>query len=240
MNKTAEKTPAPPHDLILEGRSKLTVTGVKRVLRCDADSAAMETGKGVLHLTGAELNVTSLDLESGEVRLTGRIDALEYTAERTPGGLLRRMRGRSAYRSCCSSVTAWAWSFASRPSNKASSSSLRMDTISAWILTISGSIRPYMRRPSSVRYMATRRRSPSRGLRSTQPLSSRPPSAREVRALSSCTFCASSEDSRPSSVASVDITPHSRRVRPKRASHMRMAMPPATPKKRLMRNSSIC
>lgn len=84
MNKTAEKTPAPPHDLILEGRSKLTVTGVKRVLRCDADSAAMETGKGVLHLTGAELNVTSLDLESGEVRLTGRIDALEYTAERTP------------------------------------------------------------------------------------------------------------------------------------------------------------
>ena len=94
MNKTAEKTPAPPHDLILEGRSKLTVTGVKRVLRCDADSAAMETGQGVLHLTGAELNVTSLDLESGEVRLTGRIDALEYTAERTPGGLLRRLLGR--------------------------------------------------------------------------------------------------------------------------------------------------
>ena len=91
MNKTAEKTPAPPHDLILEGRSKLTVTGVKRVLRCDADSAAMETGKGVLHLTGAELNVTSLDLESGEVRLTGRIDALEYTAERTPPGPLRRL-----------------------------------------------------------------------------------------------------------------------------------------------------
>ena len=40
-----------------------------------------------------------------------------------------------------------------------------------------------MRRPSSVRYMATRRRSPSRGLRSTQPFSSRPLSAREVRAL---------------------------------------------------------
>ena len=96
MNKTAEKTPAPPHDLILEGRSKLTVTGVKRVLRCDADSAAMETGKGVLHLTGAELNVTSLDLESGEVRLTGRIDALEYTcllytSPSPRDGLLSRM-----------------------------------------------------------------------------------------------------------------------------------------------------
>ena len=65
MTKTTEKTPAVPHDLILESRSKLTLTGVKRVLRCDADS--------------------------GEVRLTGRIDALEYTAERTPGGFLRRL-----------------------------------------------------------------------------------------------------------------------------------------------------
>ena len=87
MTKTTEKTPAVPHDLILESRSKLTLTGVKRVLRC----AAIETSKGVLHLAGAELSVTSLNLESGEVRLIGRIDALEYTAERTPGGFLRRL-----------------------------------------------------------------------------------------------------------------------------------------------------
>ena len=92
MNKTAEKTPAPPHDLILEGRSKTDGD------RCEAGAAVRcrqrrdgKRAKGVLHLTGAELNVTSLDLESGEVRLTGRIDALEYTAERTPGGLLRRL-----------------------------------------------------------------------------------------------------------------------------------------------------
>ena len=97
MTKTTEKTPAVPHDLILESRSKLTLTGVKRVLRCDADSAAIETSKGVLHLAGAELSVTSLNLESGEVRLTGRIDALEYTAERTPGGLSPHFdRGGSA------------------------------------------------------------------------------------------------------------------------------------------------
>ena len=83
--KNARSAPRPD-----PGRPQQT-DGDRRVLRCDADSAAMETGKGVLHLTGAELNVTSLDLESGEVRLTGRIDALEYTAERTPGGLLRRL-----------------------------------------------------------------------------------------------------------------------------------------------------
>ena len=71
-------------DLILENREKLTVTGVRRVLQCNAESAAIETARGVLQLAGAQLNVTSLDLDSGEVKLTGRIDTVEYTAARTP------------------------------------------------------------------------------------------------------------------------------------------------------------
>ena len=33
-------------DLILENREKLTVTGVRRVLQCNAESAAIETGRG--------------------------------------------------------------------------------------------------------------------------------------------------------------------------------------------------
>ena len=74
-------------DLILENREKLTVTGVRRVLQCNAESAA----RGVLQLAGAQLNVTSLDLDSGEVKLTGRIDTVEYTAARTPGGFLSRL-----------------------------------------------------------------------------------------------------------------------------------------------------
>ncbi len=83
--------PAGNSDLILENRGKLTVTGVKRVLRCDAEGAAIETARGVLRLAGTQLSVTSLDLDSGEVKLTGRIDMMEYTAERTPGGLLARL-----------------------------------------------------------------------------------------------------------------------------------------------------
>ena len=49
MEKAAAKPPL-PHDLILESRSRLTVTGVQRVLHCSAESAALETGKGILHL----------------------------------------------------------------------------------------------------------------------------------------------------------------------------------------------
>ena len=89
-----EKTPRDPqpapHDLILESRARLTVTGVQKVLHCNADSAAMETGKGTLHLTGAQLNMAALDLETGEAKFTGRIDTLEYTASAPAGGFLRR------------------------------------------------------------------------------------------------------------------------------------------------------
>ena len=73
-----------PHNLILEARSRLTVTGVRRVIRCDPDSAVIETADCVLNLSGAQLSVT-------EAKLSGRVDALEYTEAKTPGGLLRRL-----------------------------------------------------------------------------------------------------------------------------------------------------
>ena len=82
----AKPEQALPHDLILEGRNRLTATGVRRVLRCDAEGAALLTSKGTL-----ELSITSLDLDKGEVKLAGRVDTLEYTAEHTPGGFLRRL-----------------------------------------------------------------------------------------------------------------------------------------------------
>jgi sporulation protein YabP len=75
----------------LQERGNLSVTGVRRVLHCDETSAALETGDGTLHLVGAQLSVTALDLDVGEASLSGRIDALEYTENRTPGGLLHRL-----------------------------------------------------------------------------------------------------------------------------------------------------
>ena len=44
-----EKTPRDPqpapHDLILESRARLTVTGVQKVLHCNADSAAWKRAR---------------------------------------------------------------------------------------------------------------------------------------------------------------------------------------------------
>lgn len=87
----AQNNNALPHDLILEGRGKLTVTGVRRMLRCDPDSAAMETTKGTLTLAGAQLSVTSLDLDKGEVKLTGRWMCWSIRLSGTAGGFLHRL-----------------------------------------------------------------------------------------------------------------------------------------------------
>lgn len=89
--QTGRPAETAPHNLILEARSRLTVTGVRRVIRCDPDSAVIETGECILNLSGAQLSVTALDLERGEAKLSGRIDAMEYTEAKTPGGLLRRL-----------------------------------------------------------------------------------------------------------------------------------------------------
>ena len=56
-----------------------------------AESAALETGKGILHLSGAQISMQTLDLEAGEAKLTGRFDGLEYTAARAAGGFWHRL-----------------------------------------------------------------------------------------------------------------------------------------------------
>ena len=91
MEKAGTTKPALPHDIILEDRSRLTVTGVQRVLHCSAEAAALETGKGTLHLAGAQISMQTLDLEAGEAKLTGRFDVLEYTAGRTAEGFWHRL-----------------------------------------------------------------------------------------------------------------------------------------------------
>ena len=47
--------------------------------------------EGILHLSGAQISMQTLDLEAGEAKLTGRFDGLEYTAARAAGGFWHRL-----------------------------------------------------------------------------------------------------------------------------------------------------
>ncbi len=75
------------HSLVLEGREKLLVTGVESAESFDDTELIVHTSQGVLRVTGSTLHVEQLDLESGDLKLSGTVSALDYV-ETEPGGSL--------------------------------------------------------------------------------------------------------------------------------------------------------
>ena len=69
---------AKPHLLTLEERGKLSISGVEEVESFDEQEIVMRTVAGGLVVTGEELSVSRLSVDSGDVSVSGRIDALRY------------------------------------------------------------------------------------------------------------------------------------------------------------------
>ena len=84
-----------PHWLTLDGRDKLTVSGVEDVERFDENEIVMNTAEGVLIVNGENLHIGKLSLDGGELHVDGRVDALSYEDGATGrgGGLLSRLFG---------------------------------------------------------------------------------------------------------------------------------------------------
>ena len=83
------------HRLQLDGREKLTVSGVEDVERFDDQYIVLRTGAGTLVVSGEGLHIGKLSLDGGELHVDGRIDALSYedAPENRGGGLFGRLFG---------------------------------------------------------------------------------------------------------------------------------------------------
>ncbi len=82
------------HHVILEGRERLSVSGVEEVERFDEESVVMETSQGTLIVSGQGLHIEQLSLDGGELRVEGTIDALSYEdGRRERGGFFSRLLG---------------------------------------------------------------------------------------------------------------------------------------------------
>ena len=82
------------HRLELEGRERLTISGVEDVERFDDTGIVMTTSAGVLTVTGEGLHIGQLSLEGGELHVDGRVDSISYEEDDGGrGGLLRRLFG---------------------------------------------------------------------------------------------------------------------------------------------------
>ena len=75
-----------PHNLVLEDRKMLTVSGVSDVDSFDEQTVIVFTDMGELTVRGSNLHINRLSVEVGELTVEGNIAALIYTDEAPKSG----------------------------------------------------------------------------------------------------------------------------------------------------------
>lgn len=68
-----------PHNVLIEGREKLNITGVKDVISFDENTIILNTEMGGLVLKGTGLHINKLNVEDGNLNIEGYIQACNYT-----------------------------------------------------------------------------------------------------------------------------------------------------------------
>lgn len=76
-----KRTSAMPHNLVLEDRRLLTVSGVSDVDSFDEETVIVFTDSGELTVRGWDLHINRLSVEMGELTVEGRIGALIYSED---------------------------------------------------------------------------------------------------------------------------------------------------------------
>lgn len=76
MNETTKK-----HNLILENRNILSLNGIDDVLGFDEETVTLSGNCGILIVKGEKLHISKLSLDTGEVNLDGKINAIIYTED---------------------------------------------------------------------------------------------------------------------------------------------------------------
>lgn len=71
-----------PHNLTLDERKKLTVSGVSDVDSFDEEMIIAYTSLGELTVKGDGLHILHLDTQTGELSLEGNVSSLIYSTDR--------------------------------------------------------------------------------------------------------------------------------------------------------------
>jgi len=80
------------HDLNLQQRQKLTMTGVTEVISFDETAVVLQTGLGTLMVHGQGLQLQQLSTDGGQDSADGSISAIVYEEHRQRAWLRRLMR----------------------------------------------------------------------------------------------------------------------------------------------------
>ena len=88
-----------PHQLQLDSRARLHMTGVIEVESFDETTIVLTTTRGTLIVRGEGLHLQLLRLDGGEVLVDGTVDSLSYEDAVPAGGFFARLFGLWSFRS---------------------------------------------------------------------------------------------------------------------------------------------
>ena len=89
-----KKRSASRHAIQIDAREKVNVSGLIDVISFDEESVIGETEMGVIIIKGGNLHVSKINLDSGELCVSGEIDGIQYENTGSPAkakSLLGRM-----------------------------------------------------------------------------------------------------------------------------------------------------
>ena len=87
-NRAGTKT----QNIVIEDRSNISISGVDQVDSFNDNTIVLSTVKGGLSIKGEGLNVSKLNLDEGNVKITGLINSLAYISkEGTPKNLMGKI-----------------------------------------------------------------------------------------------------------------------------------------------------
>lgn len=84
-----------PHQLTMQGRTRARLSGVTAVSCFNEQEIVLDTSEGEVALLGKGLHIEQLNLEDGQLDVTGEIAGIEYNGPSTKGerrGLFSRRK----------------------------------------------------------------------------------------------------------------------------------------------------
>ena len=79
MKNELSKSANIPHNVIIENKEKISITGVYDVRSFDDNEVILDTSGGNMSVCGEDLRVEKLSIESGEIVIEGCIFCIEYS-----------------------------------------------------------------------------------------------------------------------------------------------------------------
>lgn len=87
------KAVARAHSLSMENREKLSLSGVEDVSGFDEHIVVLKTSMGELSIRGEGLHIGRIDLDSGSLELSGKVQELSYDESAPSPSLWSRLFG---------------------------------------------------------------------------------------------------------------------------------------------------